>query len=161
VQLPLFPLPFPSYPLLVNSFQYIWLCHVLAQMHSIVDCLSFPFPFPPPLSSVEQFHYYKHVLYTSVYMIMFIFVCMFIFWIYLLHVRENMWPLSFWNWFTLLNIMSSSSIHLHANNIVSIFFMTININWTSALRHITLFCNYLFSGLFYQTISVAKLMANI
>jgi hypothetical protein len=30
-------------------------------------------------------------------------VYMFIFWVYLLHMRENMWPLSFWTWLTSLN----------------------------------------------------------
>jgi hypothetical protein len=32
-----------------------------------------------------------------------------------------MWPLSFWAWFASLSMMSSSSIHLPANDIISFF----------------------------------------
>jgi hypothetical protein len=34
------------------------------------------------------------------------------FWIYLVWIRENTWHLSFWAWFTSLNMMSSNCIHL-------------------------------------------------
>jgi hypothetical protein len=70
----------------------------------IVDALSFFFPFPPPSSSIAQFHYHKHVLRVSLHMIMFIF------WICLPHMRDNMWSLSFWTWLTSLNTMSSNSM---------------------------------------------------
>jgi hypothetical protein len=56
----------------------------------------------------------------SLYMIMFGFVYMFIFWIYLPHMRENMWPLFFWTWLTSLNIMSSNCIYLPSDHMVSI-----------------------------------------
>jgi hypothetical protein len=39
------------------------------------------------------------------------FVYIFIFWIYLPCMRENVWPLSFWAWLTSLNMMSSNCIH--------------------------------------------------
>jgi hypothetical protein len=61
----------------------------------IVAALSFSFPFPPPPSCIKQFHYFRHVLHLSLYMIMLVFVCMFIFRICLPCMRENMWPLSF------------------------------------------------------------------
>jgi hypothetical protein len=35
--------------------------------------------FPPSLSSTQQFHCHRHVLHLSLYVIMFVFVCMFIF----------------------------------------------------------------------------------
>jgi hypothetical protein len=35
-----------------------------------------------------------------IYLIIFGFVSTFIFGIYLLHMRENIWPLSFWTWLT-------------------------------------------------------------
>jgi hypothetical protein len=68
----------------------------------IVDAPWFSFPFPPPLSSIEYFHFYKHVL----HIILFVFVYMFIFWISLPRMRENRWPLSFCTWLTSLNMMS-------------------------------------------------------
>jgi hypothetical protein len=41
----------------------------------IIDVLSFPFP--PPLSSIEWFHYYKHVLHVSLYIVMLVWcVCL-------------------------------------------------------------------------------------
>jgi hypothetical protein len=33
--------------------------------YDIVDCLSFFFPLPPPLNSIEYFCCYKHVLHIS------------------------------------------------------------------------------------------------
>jgi hypothetical protein len=51
-------------------------------------------------------------------MIMLVFVYMFIFWIYLLHMRQNIWALSFWAWLTSLNMMSSNCIHLPSNHIL-------------------------------------------
>jgi hypothetical protein len=45
-----------------------------------------------------------------------------LFWVYNVHVRENMWFLVFWAWLTSLKRMSSSAIHLLAN--VSLLFQT-------------------------------------
>jgi hypothetical protein len=56
-------------------------------------------------------------------MIMFLFVYTFIFWIYLPHVRENMWSSFFWTWLTLLGVIIPSSIHLSANDVISFFFV--------------------------------------
>jgi hypothetical protein len=50
----------------------------------------FLFSFPSFPSSIEQFHCYKHVLYINLHIIMFVFVHMFIFWICLPCMRENM-----------------------------------------------------------------------
>jgi hypothetical protein len=36
-----------------------------------------------------------------------VYVYMFLFWICLPHMRENLWPLSFWTWFTSFNIFSN------------------------------------------------------
>jgi hypothetical protein len=58
----------------------------------------------------------------DLYMIMLVFVYAFIFWIYLPHMRENMWTLSFWAWLTSLNMMSSNCIHLDSNH-MSLFLM--------------------------------------
>jgi hypothetical protein len=38
--------------------------------------------------------------------------------------RENMRPLSFWAWLTLLDMMSSNYIHLPSNHMLSLFLMT-------------------------------------
>jgi hypothetical protein len=59
-------------------------------------CSVILFSSPPPWSSIEWSHYYKHVLCINFYMIVHGFVYMFIFWIYLPHMREHMWPVSFW-----------------------------------------------------------------
>jgi hypothetical protein len=83
--------------LLLPIFQYLSR-HILISstfrdvMFYITDALSFSFYFPPSLSSIEYFYYYKHVLHMNLYMIMFVLVYVFIFWIYLPCMRENMWP---------------------------------------------------------------------
>jgi hypothetical protein len=61
-------LPLPSQPSLFNSFQYISLCPLFVQMKciSILLTLSFSFLFPPLLSSIEWFHYYKHCTYAPI-----------------------------------------------------------------------------------------------
>jgi hypothetical protein len=73
---------------------------------NIPDALSFSSPFPLSPSSIEYFHYYKHALYLSLYMIVLVFVYMFIFGIYLPYMRENLQPVSFWAWLASLNMMS-------------------------------------------------------
>jgi hypothetical protein len=40
--------------------------------YDIVDALSFPFPFPPSSSSIDQFHCFMHVLHLSLCLIMFV-----------------------------------------------------------------------------------------
>jgi hypothetical protein len=45
------------------------------------------------------------------------FVYMHISWIYLPHMKKNMWPLSFWAWLTSHNMISSNCIHLPSNHI--------------------------------------------
>jgi hypothetical protein len=91
--LPLTPIfqQFLIHILISSTFTYV-------MFYDIVDALSFSFSFPPSPSSIEQFHYYKHVLHMSLYMIMFAFVHMFIIWIYLPRMRESMWLLYFWSW---------------------------------------------------------------
>jgi hypothetical protein len=59
-----------------------------------LNSLSFSFTFPPAMSAIWQFHYYKHVLHINVYMIIFVFVYTFIFWLYLLYMRKNMTTLA-------------------------------------------------------------------
>jgi hypothetical protein len=54
-------------------------------------------------------------------MIMFGFVYMFIFLIYLPHMKVNMQPLSFWTWLNSLNRISSSCIRLPSNCMVFFF----------------------------------------
>jgi hypothetical protein len=49
--------------------------------------------------------------------------CLHLYWAYNPHMRENMWPLTFWTWLTLLKMMFSSSIHLPANDKISFFLM--------------------------------------
>jgi hypothetical protein len=59
------------------------------------DSLLFSFPFSHPPCSTEKYHYYKHILYITVYMIMFGFVYIFIFWICLPYTRKNIQLFSF------------------------------------------------------------------
>jgi hypothetical protein len=96
------------YPL---SSQILCFMILLMLCHSL-----FLSPLTP--SSIEWFHYYKHALHMSLCMFMLVFVYMFTFWIYLPHMRENMWPFSFWAWLTPLNIMSPSCIQLLSNHMI-------------------------------------------
>jgi hypothetical protein len=48
-------------------------------------------------------------------------VYMFIFWIYLPCMKENMCPLSFWAWLNSRNMTSSNCIHLPSSHLVSLF----------------------------------------
>jgi hypothetical protein len=61
------PYPFNSHP---PIFQQLSI-HILTDVifYDIVDALSFSFPFPPSTSSIESFHYCKHVLHLSLYMV--------------------------------------------------------------------------------------------
>jgi hypothetical protein len=91
----------------------------IIQQLSILNIIFSTFSFP----SFPKFHKGVPLLHTCLYMVMFVFVYMLIFWIYLPHMRENMWPLSFWTWLTSLNMMSSNCIHLHSDHMVSFFLM--------------------------------------
>jgi hypothetical protein len=84
--------------------------------YDITDDLSFSFLFSLSLSSTELFQYYKRVLHLSLYMIILVLLYMFIFWIYLPHMAENMWLFSFWAWLTSLNMMSFNCIHLPSSH---------------------------------------------
>jgi hypothetical protein len=64
---------------------------------------------------MEQFYYYK-MSYIWVCIWSRLFLCMFFFWIYLPHMRENMCPLCFWSWLTSLNMMSSNCMHSLSNH---------------------------------------------
>jgi hypothetical protein len=105
-----FPYPFLSPPI-PQQLSVLLLCLLPTEMQciSILFILSFCFPLPPLLSSPKQSHYWKNVIYIirfiifviwsyiylsisvyliyiSIHMIMFVFVCTFIFWIYLPHM---------------------------------------------------------------------------
>jgi hypothetical protein len=108
------PYPFTFHPHFSMAFSthpyifYLHRWHVLWYYWCSIILFSFPF-FP-------EFHrvvpYYKCVLQMSLYMIMLVFVYIFTFWICLPHMRESMWPLSFWACLTTLNMMFSNCIHL-------------------------------------------------
>jgi hypothetical protein len=82
--------------------------------YDIVDALSFSSSFPPSQSSIVEFYYYKHVLHIRLHMVMFGFVYMFIFCIYIPHMRENTQPLSSWTWLHLTLCPSLASIYLQS-----------------------------------------------
>jgi hypothetical protein len=42
-----------------------------------------------------------------------------LYYVFIAHIRETMWPLAFWTWLASLKVMFSSSIHLPANNKIS------------------------------------------
>jgi hypothetical protein len=102
------PSPFTSHHPFFNSFQYTCLYPLPSHLMfcDITDALSFSFPCLLSPSPTEQSYYYKHVHHLRLHMVMLAFVYMFIFWIYLPHVRENTWPLSFWAWLTSLNMIA-------------------------------------------------------
>jgi hypothetical protein len=88
-----------------------------------VDALLFSFPSLLPWVPHSSSTITNMFLHMSLCMIMFVFVCMCVFWIYLPHRRENTWLLCFWAWLASLNMMSSNCIHLPSNHLVSLFFM--------------------------------------
>jgi hypothetical protein len=47
----------------------------------------------------------------------------YLFWVYNLHMRENMWFLAFWAWVTLSKMMYSISIYLLSNDKISLVFV--------------------------------------
>jgi hypothetical protein len=52
----------------------------------ILDTLSFSFPFPPPMSSIENFHCYRHVLHKFVYGHVCLFLCICLCFGYIFHI---------------------------------------------------------------------------
>jgi hypothetical protein len=108
------PYPFTFHPHFSTAFNIHPISSSFTDFmfYNIIDALSSSFPFPHSLSSIEKFHYYKHVLYMNFYMMMLVFVYMFIFCIPLLCMRENMWPLSSEPGLPFLNMMYSNCIHL-------------------------------------------------
>jgi hypothetical protein len=92
-----------------NSFQYRWL-----------SLFSFPFSFKCHriVLLLQTCSTYKCV-YDHVY-----FWYIFILWIYLPNMKENMWTFSFSTWFISLNIISSCWIHSPSNYMVSFSLMT-------------------------------------
>jgi hypothetical protein len=61
------PLPLPSPPIIQQLSVHILMSSTCTDVmfYDITDALSFSFPFPPPSSSTEQFHSYKHILHPS------------------------------------------------------------------------------------------------
>jgi hypothetical protein len=115
-------LPIPHYSAAFSAYLYVVYSHYI--MYSdIVDFLLLSSPFPLPSTTIKELHYCKHVLHKNVYMTIFGFVYMFIFWLYLVHMRKNMQSFSFWTWLISLNMMSSNFIHLPSNHTVSFFLM--------------------------------------
>jgi hypothetical protein len=109
-------LPLSSPPPFSTSFTthpYIFYLHIL-YFTTLLMLYHSLFPFLLSLNSIEYFHYWNRVLHLSC-MIRLVFVYMFIFWIYLRHMRENMWPLCFWAWLTSLNMISSNCFYLPSN----------------------------------------------
>jgi hypothetical protein len=70
---PLF-LPYSPAPIFQQLSVHILMSSTCTDVmfYDITDTLSFSFPFLPPPSSIEQFHYYKCVLPLSLYVIMFV-----------------------------------------------------------------------------------------
>jgi hypothetical protein len=95
------PYPFASHPPFFNSFQYTSLYHpyiLYLQRHNVLQycwCSIILFSFP----SFPKFHRVVPLLLTcSTYEFVYdyaCFLCICLLWIYLPHMRENMWPLSF------------------------------------------------------------------
>jgi hypothetical protein len=119
------PNPMSSQLPFFNSFQYISLYPLPSLMRFtillILYYILFSFPWFP------KYHRVVPLLQTcSTYEFAYDHVCFCIhvyLWIYRPHMRENIWPLSFWAWFTSLNMMSSNCIHLLSNHI-SLFLVT-------------------------------------
>jgi hypothetical protein len=106
-----FPYPFIFYLPFFNSFQYTSLYPLPSHFmfYDIIDALSFSFPFPLFPTSIE----YSNKFYIWGCIWSWLFLCMFIFWIYLLCMRKNVY---FWAWFMSCNMMSFSCIHLPSNH---------------------------------------------
>jgi hypothetical protein len=112
-----FPLPFtPHPPPLFNSFQYIS-CLLPVFRYCWCSIVLFSFPSSPSFHSVVPL-LPTHPTCRCVYMIMLVFVYKFIFWIYLC-IWEKTCGFCLSELGFSLNVMSSNSIHLPSNNVVS------------------------------------------
>jgi hypothetical protein len=109
------PHPFTSHLPFFKSFQYTSLYPIpsLILFLHYYWCSSFSFPFFPHSSKIANMFY----ILVSITIVL-IFVSMFFFWIYLPHMRENMWPLAFWAWLNSLNVMSSNCMHLPSKHFI-------------------------------------------
>jgi hypothetical protein len=79
--------------LLFNSFQYLSLCHLPAQISILLTIILFSFPSSPDFHRLVPL-FQSSSIYECVYDPV-CFVYMFSSWIYLPHMRENMQPFSF------------------------------------------------------------------
>jgi hypothetical protein len=109
------PLPFylhpPHFSTAFNTCPYILYLHryyILSYYWCAIILFSF--------LSFPEFHRVAPLLQTcSTYEFVcdHVWFCVYVYlWLCFPHMRENMWPLSFWAWLTSLNMMSSSCIHL-------------------------------------------------
>jgi hypothetical protein len=105
----------PHYSIIFNSYLYILYLHN-CKVFRYYWLLFSSFPSSPKFHRVvpvlQTYSIYKYAYYHVW------FVYMFIFWLYLPHRRENMWPFSFWTWLTSLNMMFYNCIHLPSNHMV-------------------------------------------
>jgi hypothetical protein len=67
-------------------------------------------------------HYLSH-MWTPFGMTCFSLYSLYLYLVYIPHMRESIGSLAFWTWLTSHKIMFSSFIHLPANNEISFFFM--------------------------------------
>jgi hypothetical protein len=95
---PYFSTAFNTYIFYLHSLHFMILLKI---SHSLFLSL---FTWVPQSSSTIT-----NVLHLSLRKIMLVFLSMFILWIYITCMTENMWPLCFWAWLTSLNMMSSNS----------------------------------------------------
>jgi hypothetical protein len=118
-----FSLPSASFQQLSMYF-HIPPSYTDAMYLSIAYFLSFSLSLlPPPVLSNSSTS--SCMFYLSLYICTYdhVFMYIFIFYVYLPHMRENIWPLSLWNWLTFLIMMVSSYIHSPADGILSFFSM--------------------------------------
>jgi hypothetical protein len=91
--------PFFPYPVLFNSFQCVSLCLVPIQMW----CSSLLFTLFLFFSSLSLLSPILEKCFEYIYMCIWQFF--YLYWIYLPHMRENMWSLSFWTGLTPVKMM--------------------------------------------------------
>jgi hypothetical protein len=90
-------------------------------LYNITDALLFSFPFPLSPSSIEYFHYCKHVLHLSLYMIMLVLCICLSLDLSSIYERKLV-AFVFLILDTSLNVMSSNCIHLPSKH-MSLFLM--------------------------------------
>jgi hypothetical protein len=81
---------------------YLHRCNIF--WYCLLSIILFSFPSSPEFHSSSEFSIYAYIyiyIYIFIYKCVYdLFLCLFIFWIYLLHMRENMLSLYFWIWLT-------------------------------------------------------------